>query len=113
MYLFCRIGSDEDDESADDESQSNEDDPSETAVSINARRITDIVSLDDNEDSHPRQEGLSEVEATSRSKQALGQPSQCDQDQGDADQGASNGKTDIPQMEYVNGDVRKYIENIE
>ena len=38
MFNYCRIGSDEDDEDADDESQSNED-PSETAVSINAKMV--------------------------------------------------------------------------
>ncbi|XP_053399542.1 pericentriolar material 1 protein-like isoform X2 [Mercenaria mercenaria] len=100
---YTRIGSDEDDESADDESQSNEDDPSETAVSINARRITDSVYTDDNEDDATRHDGSIEAGATNEGLVPVSLPGQ---DQGkDADQGASSGKVEAQSTELMNGDL--------
>lgn len=99
---YTRIGSDEDDFSADDESQSNED-PSETAVSIDARR----VYQDDMDDDAGKQDGTSEVGATNsltEEKPAPGPQSGMDQAK-DADQGASSGKVDSQSTEHMNGDI--------
>jgi len=91
----CRIGSDEDDESATDESQSNED-PSETAVSIDARRIYDNTLPEPSD----RQDGTPD---SGTAQQVEGNPLVLSTDQNrDADQGASSGKIDEDQL---NGDV--------
>lgn len=101
LFNIYRIGSDEDDESADDESENNED-PSETAVSINARRVNYI--LDDGEDDATQHDGTAMSGVTEGVEGSEGK------DQGqDADQGAGSSKT--PQeshstsTEHMNGNV--------
>ncbi|XP_052793086.1 pericentriolar material 1 protein-like isoform X3 [Mya arenaria] len=103
---YTRIGSDEDDESATDESQSNED-PSETAVSITARR-TDRC-MDEVEGDGARGDSTDTGAGPSQEEEgpipAPVTPTQVTLiDQGrDADQGASNGKTE--EAELMNGDI--------
>lgn len=116
---FClRIGSDEDDEDADDESQSNED-PSETAVSINARMVTNGDDFEEDNSVSMKLDGASGKQEVCSAKQdtskqedvgvaregeeAEGQVVSADQ--GDADQGASSGKSDQKSTEHLNGDV--------
>ena len=120
LYVVCvclfRIGSDEDDESATDESQSIED-PSETAVSINARRSDRAETEEESErrdgsapdagaGSSPSEEARASSAGTTGT-QASQQASGADQGR-DADQGASSGKlngTMDDAADYVNGDV--------
>ena len=128
IFNYCRIGSDEDDEDADDESQSNED-PSETAVSINAKMVKnygedfeednsvklDVVNTKQDgasgkqESTGPKPDTVSSKQdsGTARGEEAVGQTLLGDQ--GDADQGASSEKTDARATEHMNGDVVSLI----
>ncbi|KAH3829898.1 pericentriolar material 1 protein-like isoform X2 [Dreissena polymorpha] len=108
---YSRIGSDEDDESVDeDESQSNED-PSETAVSINARSEYNMHARAgcwrDGED----QGGDSGSDMGSnparefRSLPSVGQAVSASPEQ-DADQGAEGRKAELVEsLEHMNGDI--------
>jgi hypothetical protein len=72
-------------------------------VSINARRITDSIYTDDNEDDATQQDGSIETGATNENMVPV---SSLGQDQGkDADQGASSGKVETQLTEYMNGDL--------
>ena len=122
IVYISRIGSDEDDEDADDESQSNED-PSETAVSINAKMV--VINGEDFEeddsvkpDVSTKADGASGKQETVSSKQdvpkkedvgvaAESEGQGMSGDQGDADQGASSGKAEQNSTEYMNGDVSR------
>lgn len=105
LYSNCRIGSDEDDESVDDESQSNED-PSETAVSIDAARRKN--NSDNIPDSSSRQDSTADSGTAQGEENKPGQaPPTLSGDQSrDADQGASSGKMESQAIEHLNGDVR-------
>ena len=85
MYITCRIGSDEDDEDA-DESQSAED-PSETAVSRDAMM----------ERSHDTDEGMADGMPDEESFVKISKE--------DADQGADNSKDSKSVEAQYNGEV--------